>query len=276
MATDKKRLSSVSPRKVQTEMTSFTGKKIDNKVSPARSYAQAASNNRFEALSDPENEDDEMQNAARSRNEDDEMQDIAQSSDSSDTTPKQDNAKAMSISTKEKYQNPLSKKSQRKLAKAAKKDARKVSRTNQPLFLSSATKATLERARKAKELLHIASTLIENKDDTYNNSPQVEKNNSEMSHKKDLEVSSGPGSNVLPTVPKPSSTDDASDSPLSKDCQVNTISKEPSVATSNSSEHQKARITYNNPYQKRKSNPQGVLHAIPQGLMKSPKGIRVY
>jgi hypothetical protein len=258
MSTDKKRLSSESPRKVQTEMTSFTGERIDNKASPARSYAQVASNNRFEALSDPENEDDEMQNAA-------------QSSDSSDTTPKQVNAKALSISTKEKYQNPLSKKSQRKIAKAAKKDVRKVSRTNQPLLLSSATKVTLERARKAKELLQIASTSTEDKDDTYESTPQREKNNSEMSHKEDLEVSSRPGSNELSTVPKPSSTDDASDSLLSQDRQVNTISEEPSAATSNSSEHQKARIAVNNPYQKRKSNPQGVLHAIPQGQTTSQK-----
>ena len=57
MPADRKRLSSSSPKKVQTEMTLFTGKRSDNKSSPARSYAQAASN-RFEALSDDEEMED--------------------------------------------------------------------------------------------------------------------------------------------------------------------------------------------------------------------------
>jgi hypothetical protein len=55
MQSTKKRLPAESPRKIQTEMTSFTGKRADNKDSPSRSYAQVTSTNRFKALSDPEN-----------------------------------------------------------------------------------------------------------------------------------------------------------------------------------------------------------------------------
>jgi hypothetical protein len=57
MQVARKRLSSSSPRKIQTEMMAFTGKWTDNKNSPARNYAQATAN-RFEALSDEEDTED--------------------------------------------------------------------------------------------------------------------------------------------------------------------------------------------------------------------------
>jgi hypothetical protein len=117
MPTSKKRMSSLSPRKVQTEMMAFAGKKVDNKVSPARSYAQAVSTNRFEPLSDNELEDDV------------EMEDD-RSEVGSDTTPKQINA----ASTMESLKNQLSKKSLRKIAKASKKDAKVTSKSTQSRF----------------------------------------------------------------------------------------------------------------------------------------------
>jgi hypothetical protein len=135
MPTSKKRFTSTSPRKVQTEMTAFTGKRIDNKSTPTRSYAQAASANRFEALSDEEYDDDE------------EMEDAL--SEESDTTPKQVNAKVANESNK----SPLSKKALRKLAKESRKTANDSLNDQQPRFISSATKATLERSRRAKGLL---------------------------------------------------------------------------------------------------------------------------
>ncbi len=147
MHSTKKRLPTESPRKIQTEMTSFTGKRVDNKNSPPRSDAQVVSANRFESLSDPEDEDKEMAEV--------------QSSDNSDMTPKKDNAKSTTTDTN-KHQNPLSKRSQQRLAKAGKTDAKKTSKSNQNLFLSSATKATLERARKAKELLQNSSSCPQN------------------------------------------------------------------------------------------------------------------
>jgi hypothetical protein len=152
MQSSKKRQPTESPRKIQTEMTSFTGKRVDSKNSPPRSYAQVAAANRYEALSDPEQEDEEMTEA--------------QLSDDSDTTPKKDNAQPSSTITKEAALNPLSKKSQRKLMKTAKKDVKKTV-TSKNRLLSSATKATLERARKAKEALQSTlETTQDEKEDT--------------------------------------------------------------------------------------------------------------
>ncbi len=45
-------------------MTAFTGKRSDNKTTPNRSYAQATSNTRFDALSDPEYDDEIMADAS--------------------------------------------------------------------------------------------------------------------------------------------------------------------------------------------------------------------
>ncbi len=129
MPTSEKRLPTESPKKIQTEMTSFTGKRIDNKNSPARSYAQVTSGNRYEALSDPEYEDEEMEEI---------------DSNASDTTPKQDNATTTSSASKEILSNPLSKNSQRKISKVTKNDAKKSSKIPQSRFISNATKATLE------------------------------------------------------------------------------------------------------------------------------------
>jgi len=82
MQSSKKRQPTESPRKIQTEMTSFTGKRVDSKNSPPRSYAQVAAANRYEALSDPEQEDEEMTEA--------------QLSNDSDMIPKKDNAQPSS------------------------------------------------------------------------------------------------------------------------------------------------------------------------------------
>lgn len=135
MQPDRKRLPTDSPRKVQTEMTAFTGKRSDNKSTPNRSYAQATSNNRFEALSDPEDEDEIMADA---------------SSDSSDITPNTANTKTTVTAdgSKEGCPSPLSRKEQRKLAKGDKKKA-----TNQEVHLSKEANAALEKARKAKATL---------------------------------------------------------------------------------------------------------------------------
>ena len=110
-------------------MMQFTGKQADNKNSPAHSYAQAASN-RYEALSD----EDEIEDTT--------MED-APSSDGSDTTPVQDNVKATGlkeVGTLKHPVNPLSKKSQRKVAQEIKKK----DKTGHPVNLSSATIATPE------------------------------------------------------------------------------------------------------------------------------------
>lgn len=119
-------------------MMQFTGKRADNKTSPARSYAQVTSN-RYEALS----EDDEIE---------DTMMEDASSSDDSESTPVQDNATATGMKKSGPLKHPtnsLSKKFQRKTAQ----DLKNKDKIAQSVNLSSATIATLERAKKAKELL---------------------------------------------------------------------------------------------------------------------------
>ncbi len=71
---------------------------------------------------------------------------------SSDTTPKQGNARTMSPEESKigNISNPLSKKSQRKMAKAIRKESH--TKINHKI-LSSMTRATLERTRRAKESL---------------------------------------------------------------------------------------------------------------------------
>jgi hypothetical protein len=54
----RKRLPTDSPRKIQMDMTSFIGKRFVNKTMPTRSYAQVATGNRYEALSDPDDDED--------------------------------------------------------------------------------------------------------------------------------------------------------------------------------------------------------------------------
>jgi hypothetical protein len=141
MQSTKKRFSTESPRKIQIDMSLFTGKCSNNKNTPNKSYAQVTADNRFKALSDPDEEKDE------------EMENIF-TSNSSDTTPKQGNATTKDSSDTLKVpnlSNPLSKKSQIKLAKASRKSS-SVNASNMQ-YLSSATRATLEQARKAKENL---------------------------------------------------------------------------------------------------------------------------
>ncbi len=70
----RKRVSSTAPKKAQAEITSFTSKRIDNKNSPRRSYVQAVSENPYEVLSGPDDDDVDMHDA--------------ETCDSSDATPK--------------------------------------------------------------------------------------------------------------------------------------------------------------------------------------------
>ncbi len=85
---------------------------MDSKTSPPRSYAQVVAVNRFEVLSDPEQDDEEMPETY--------------SSEDSDMTPKQDNAKPSSSIDKEKYLNPLSKNLREKWLKQLRKMLRKL------------------------------------------------------------------------------------------------------------------------------------------------------
>jgi hypothetical protein len=75
MVTARKRMPSVSPHKIQVDITSFTEKKMDNKPSPRRSYAQAASINQYEVLSDKEDDDNDTQ-----------MEDVCDSSEDTQIT----------------------------------------------------------------------------------------------------------------------------------------------------------------------------------------------
>jgi hypothetical protein len=60
MPSAKKRLPAISPRKIQSEITTFIGKRHDNKKSPHRSYVKAVSSNPFAALAQ-DDEDEAMQ-----------------------------------------------------------------------------------------------------------------------------------------------------------------------------------------------------------------------
>jgi hypothetical protein len=129
------------PRKAQAEITSFTSKWVDNKLSPRRSYTQIVSENPYECLSGNEDEDKIM--------------DEAESCTSSEATQKTDNAQVSQSSdqvNEGNHQHSPSKKMQRKVAKAAKTSSKHL-KDQQIKFLSSATRASLERAREAEDLL---------------------------------------------------------------------------------------------------------------------------
>jgi hypothetical protein len=148
MVTARKRLPSTSPKKAQVDITSFTSKRPDNKASPRRSYAQALSENPYEALSESNEEDEPIEET--------------ESCNSSEATLKTDNQVSQSPSDKgEEYQAPKSKKQQRKIAKAARTSS-KHQKDAQVKFLSSVTRATLAQARKAKDIIVDSNaTLIE-------------------------------------------------------------------------------------------------------------------
>jgi hypothetical protein len=78
--------------------------------------------------------------------------------DSSKDMQVTDNAQQCMIPSEESYQLAQSRRNQRQKSKAIKKSLPSSSPTK---FLSSATKATLDRARKAKELLTSSSNLFE-------------------------------------------------------------------------------------------------------------------
>jgi hypothetical protein len=255
-----KRLSE-SPRKVQTEMTAFTGKRTDNKNTPPRSYAQAVSANRFEPLS----EDDE-----------DEVMEEAQASDSSDATPNQDNTKSSSSATKEKFTNPLSKKSHRKMNHAAKKDVTRPFKKNQTRILSSATRATLERARKAKELLQKSmENSQEDPEETIDKSGQDKSDKSERTEEEDS-VESEEGPDVSNSESKQKEVQEKEQAQPVVTQQEETMSI-PGNSDNASKDQQTMNKKINNPYSKSNSKPkQGILHARQQKQVnnhpKSPMG----
>ncbi len=77
-----------SPQKIQMDMTLFTGKRFDNKTTPTRSYAPVATGNRYEALSDPDDDEDvDMEDAS--------------TGESSDATPIKVNAKPTESSSQQ-------------------------------------------------------------------------------------------------------------------------------------------------------------------------------
>ena len=100
MVSVRKRLSSSPPKKShQVDITSFTSKRPDNKSSPRRSYAQALVDNPYDALSENDDEDEEMVDAV--------------SCNSSEDTQRTDNAQVSQSPTSESgevYQPPRSKK----------------------------------------------------------------------------------------------------------------------------------------------------------------------
>jgi hypothetical protein len=243
----RKRLNSSSPRKIQTDMTQFTGYQADNKSSPARSYAQATSN-RYEALSD----EDEIEDTT--------MED-ASSSDDSETSPVQDNAKATGMKkagTQKLPANPLSKKSQRKAAQ----DLKKKDKIVQSVNLSSATIATLERAKKAKELLQKSA---ENHKTVNTDSVQetiTEDNTSQ-------EISNEDQVDTTPLFNEPNKGDEQTDTSSTSSEDSNNESptrNSPSNNTPTTTERPNASgQRVNNPYEKsKKTQKQGILHAIPQ------------
>jgi hypothetical protein len=100
--TSRKRLTSNSPRKIQADITNFTGKKPDNRSSPLKSYAAAASINRYEALYDEDEEDTNQQ---------------TDHCDSSADTQVTANAQQTPTTTEEVYQPAQSRRNQRMKAK---------------------------------------------------------------------------------------------------------------------------------------------------------------
>jgi hypothetical protein len=224
------------------EMTSFTGKRTDNKSSPARSYAQAASN-RFEALSD----DDEMEDV---------IADEYSTGDSSNTTPIQDNAKSMGTKdagAPKKVTNLLSEKALRKAAQEKKKNTK----DDLPLNLSSATKATLECAKKTKEALQNSGRENIEENFAMDNGNMVDEN---------IPSNKGPeeyldSTSILTEESKEgcfASLEDHTSTAGSSNGEVNnnvlsvpTLTRKPDPRT-------------RNPYDKTRSS-QGILHAVPQG-----------
>jgi hypothetical protein len=128
----RKRLTSNSPRKIQAEITHFTGKKPDNRSSPLKSYAAAASINRYEALSNDDEEDNTPEVDRCDRSDDTQVTANAQ-------TP---------TTTEQEYQPAQSRRNQRMKAK----ESRRTLQPTSPLttFMSSATKATWNEPEKPR------------------------------------------------------------------------------------------------------------------------------
>jgi hypothetical protein len=253
MQASRKQLPTDSPRKIQTDMTSFAGKHSDNKNTPNRSYAQVTSGNRFEALSDHKDQkDEEMENAF--------------SSDSSDATPRQGNTKTKdSIDTNKiaHLSNPLSRKSQRKISKAARKNI--TSKVSSTQYLPSATKATLERARKAKESLSKSTNEMQGESSEATETNSVGEDTSAANFTNDETVVetmdqqkevSDTSSKVQADTAKTPSLESTKQSSSSEASAINNNRDNSSQAGDKSHP--------NNPYARSQRSSQGILHAIPQ------------
>jgi hypothetical protein len=243
MVTARKRLPSTSPKKAQVDITSFTSKRPDNKASPRRSYAQALSENPYEVLSESNDEDEPMQET--------------ESCDSSKATPKTDNAQVSQPPSDkgEEYQVPKSKKQQRKIAKAARTSSKHLKDT-QVKFLSSATRATLERARKAKDIIVDSNaTSIEDFTDEPNaNTDAVQKENESFKSVEEPKetTSTSPQGRLL--------NNDKND-----DTSTTITNSTDSISTSSISRNSRPTKVPQNPYQRPRRNQEGILHAVPPG-----------
>ena len=149
-----------------------------------------------------------------------------------------------------------------------------MSNTKQPRFLSSATKATLARSRKAKELLQqSADTTQEEMDNTASSNFQESQDSQEdqINHNKssddeDSEISDNGGRSETSPVPKSLTTDKVIEANQAQEKQVNSTHEEDSAPTDQNSKQQKVGPVLCNPYKRNKPRPQqGILHAIPQG-----------
>ncbi len=146
-----------------------------------------------------------------------------------------------------------------------------MSNTKQPRFLSSATKATLECSRKAKELLQqSAATTQEEMDDTASSNLQESQddriNPTKSSDDEDSEDSENYESSETSPVLKSSTTDTGNEPTQTQERQVNFTREESFAPTAQTSKQQIAGPGTSNPYQRNKSrSQQGILHAIPQG-----------
>ncbi len=242
MVTARKRLPSTSPKKaLQVDITSFTSKRPDNKASPRRSYVQALSENPYEALSENDEEDEPMEET--------------ETCDSSESTPKTDNAQVSQSPSDngEEYQAPKSKKQQRKIAKAARTSS-KHQKDTQVRFLSSATRATLARAQKAKDII-VQSNATSTEDLTGDLNTTTTVDQQKTDSFKSVEE------------PRETTLTSPQGQLLNKDKNADTsmtnTSSTDSISTSTTSRHSRSVNVPQNPYRRSQRNQEGTLYAVP-------------
>jgi hypothetical protein len=242
----RKRLSSTSPRKGhQVDITSFTSKRVDNNLSPRRSYAQAVTANPYEVLSEDDVKDEAMADA--------------ESCNSSEATQKTDNAQVSQSSTNEnedEYQPHSLKKMQRKIAKVARTSSKHM-KGPQVKFLSSVTKATLERARRAEERLQSTDS------DFINDVTEEQPNNSDATQTE----TRGPtteNDNFHETNSSSNQTSSIKTGATTTDSSLEKTSATDHTSTTMSSQNSSSTKVPQNPYQPSRKNQDGILYAVPQ------------